>query len=135
MGKVQPPLIPDISFIVCHHPCPWFHLIAPPPPLNTQDGAQLGKKGRYSYIWKHNLLTCEVKGGAEQNGSRGQKRATNTPHTHHLILGTENLIGWRSEEGQSAARARGYCLPRKQVKRTRDSEAKVMKCKRYLVFI
>lgn len=26
---------------------------------------------------------------------------------HHLILGTENLIGWRSEEGQIAARTGG----------------------------
>lgn len=78
-------------------------------------------------------LACEVKGAAEWNRSRGQERSTNTPHTHHLILGTENLIGWRSEEGQIAARTGGYCLPRKQVKRTQDSEAQVMNCKRYLV--
>lgn len=49
--------------------------------------------------------------------------------TNHLILRTENLIGWRSEEGQIAARTGGYCLPRKQVKRTQDTEAQVMNCK------
>lgn len=44
-----------------------------------------------------------------------------------------DLIGWRSEEGQTGARTRGYCLLRKQVKRTQDSEANMMNCKRYLV--
>lgn len=67
------------------------------------------------------MLTREVKGAAEWNRSRGQKRSTNTPHTHHLILGTANLIGWRSEEGQIAARTGGYCLPRKQ-QRTQDRD-------------
>lgn len=66
-------------------------------------------------------LACEVKGAAEWNRSRGQERSTNTPHTHHLILGTGSLIGWRSEEGQIAARTGGYCLPRKQ-QPTQDSD-------------
>lgn len=78
-------------------------------------------------------LICEVKCAAERNRSRGQKRSTNTPHTHHLMLGTDNLIGWKSKEGQIAARTGGYCLSRKQVKHTQNSEAQVMNCKPYLV--
>lgn len=97
---------------------------------NPQDGSTWGENG--CCIWNHAHLWGQ-KGAAEQNRSRGQKRSTNTPHTHHLILRTENVIGWRSEEGQIAAGTGGYCLPRKQVKRTQDSEAQVMNWKRLLV--
>lgn len=67
----NPPLIPHSSFIVGDPLSPRFHL-HPPSQKTHRMEPKWGKMGRYSYIGKHNLLTCEVKGAAERNGSRCQ---------------------------------------------------------------
>lgn len=64
--------------------------------------------------------------------AEGQKRSTNTPHAHDLILATENLIGLGKRGKVSSRLGQGaivYPGNRSNGHRT------VASCKRYLVFI